>query len=219
MWLVFATYFLVLGVIFLMIFASHSYNNVPNYHPIKAPLYAGLGLWFVAATIESYLMAQNVLSCLIYFCINAPDLSPNTSSGANFVYTTYFFLCVFFSFLFWYLFTLSFYWGYYPPKGYSGVFSKEEEESEESTTLLSHNKTVSYGQPLNTEIEAYRSTRTGKLSQAKQAAVVAAVLLALYPLLFTACTLLPTWWNSFQVMITLYALFQEYDFPVFCVER
>lgn len=178
-------------------FASMFYHNVSHSHPLKVPLLFALFACFSAATVESYIMAQNTLSCLIYFCVNAPDLSPNTSSGANFIGMVYFFVCLFFSFVFLYLLVLTISWGWVSTSNVSA------DESDESSSLLPGKSDLSIAFT-NKDFQTYRLARTGKLSQFRLALLVASVLALLYPLLIVSCTLLPTWWNMFQSAAIIY---------------
>ena len=102
-----ATLFLPLAVIFMFLFGSHSYNNIPHTHSIKQPLYFALFAWFIAASLESFFMAKNILTCLSYFCIGAPDLSSDATSAQNFIGAIYFIFCCIFGLLFLYLFILT----------------------------------------------------------------------------------------------------------------
>jgi hypothetical protein len=90
---------------------------------------------------------------------------------------------------------------YFPD--FANLESRPEESFESNSNLVAQER-----QPLMknqstarnpSAVQGYHADarRDNKPSEASQAAIVALVFLIFYPLLITACTLLPTWWNGF----------------------
>jgi hypothetical protein len=104
--LFFGTYLLSLSIIFMLLFLSHSFKNIPHRHWLKLPLYSCLWSLFAAATGGSFYIARNVLTCMSYACrgadviTNGQKAPKNNYSGKNFVGMLYFFVSLFFLFLF-----------------------------------------------------------------------------------------------------------------------
>jgi hypothetical protein len=103
--LVLGTYMLPLAIIFMLLFASHSYKNIPHTHWIKPLLYITLFATFATFTGISYDIASDVLSCITYFClgtdaISTDDASTTIKAGKVFVGMIYFFVSFFFTFIF-----------------------------------------------------------------------------------------------------------------------
>jgi hypothetical protein len=104
--LFFGTYLLSLSIIFMLLFLSHSFKNIPHHHWLKLPLYSCLWSLFAAATCGSFYIARNVLTCMSYVCRGADAITngqkapKNNYSGKNFVGMLYFFVSLFFLSLF-----------------------------------------------------------------------------------------------------------------------
>lgn len=179
--LVIGTFMLPLGIVLLLVFAVQSSKNKWNDF-LKMATYAGLFMLSCLGIFLSYDMAEDVLSCGIFCMGSEATQNEINDAGIIFMGLIYFFVCIGFALLFLYLSVLSMHQRseYDPPPTY---LSQTDEH--ESKPLLQANH--SGARPLFVGRQKHLTVT-----------VVVLTFAVLYPLLFFACTALPTWWSYFS---------------------
>jgi len=223
--LVIGTYTLPVGVMFMLIYAAQSYKNEWGGYAGKIVLNFLLFLLFLAASIASYIQAADVLECGI-FCMTGPSEQNEINNAAivsfgmlyfifSFGFTVLFLLMTIYSALSW----------YDPEAPLASVQSADEVKplipAAATTTSIVSKFSLSFRgnkeQPVVAQTVQNSPSKgvhyqqggngttggvgvgTPPVSRTRLISItsVCLVFAVLYPLLFFACTALPTWWAGF----------------------
>lgn len=199
-YLVLGTYLIPIAIIFMSLFISKSLQQIPDHGYLKLPMYILLSFGFLAGCITSAKYSWEVLGCIGSFCVGT-STPTSTSSGSISVNMVFFSICLYFFLALAGAIAmtgLKKYRSQYliPQPVYrqmdisNGIRSTTDKQNIKSDTL-------SVNSMNDLRAAEYRHRKERKHSLLKEMMIIALVFAVLYPILFLACTLLPTWWSGF----------------------
>ena len=199
-YLVLGTYFVPMAIIFMSIFVSKSFKQIPHHAAGKFPIYLSVTLLFLVGCIASASYAGEVLGCIGYFCIGTSGTT-KTSSGTITVNMVFFSICLYF--LMAMAGVVSIVGTAKYPNGFSTsrpTYSEVPRTNDASSLTEKHDRVsdkLFTNNLRNLRIAEHRHRKAYALSWLKEMAMISLVFIVLYPLMILSCTILPTWWSGF----------------------
>lgn len=197
---VLGTYLLPIAIIFMSLFISKSLQQIPDRTHFKFPMYAFLTSGFLIGSITSAIYSKDVMSCIGYFCVGTSTktlTSPGTVS-ANIVF---FSICVYFFLALAGASAITGLKKYRSHYMISGPNYREMNVSDETRPVNDRLNikldAVSASNMTNLRAAENRHRKEHKHSLIKEMVIIALVFAVLYPTMFVACMILPTWWSGF----------------------
>ena len=200
----FGTYFLPYAIIFMLIFMSHSYKNMPHDAWYKMTLYGVLAAAAFAGAVVSGINSNDVINCIGMFCTIDSGIStgrPAGTSGAIIGMNLVFFFIAIFMLLFFLLLLILV--SLFRSRGVVTAFTHE---SHERTPLVTQSENVNgkYNSVNNTsqgsgmDVSRVRKYVHNHIaidqnSRFQEFALITMVFTAFYPFFIVACTMLPDW--------------------------
>jgi Ferric reductase like transmembrane component len=199
-YLVLGTYFIPIAIIFMSLFISKSLQQIPDHGYFKLPMYVFLMFGFLAGCITSARYSWEVLGCIGTFCVGTSNAT-STSSGSISVNMIFFSICLYFFLALAGATAITGLKKYrcqhlLPQPTYrQNPISNQTRLVNEKQNVKSDALSVNSMNDLRAAESRHRKER--KHSLLKEMIMVALVFAVLYPILFVACMILPTWWSGF----------------------
>ena len=200
----FGTYFLPYAIIFMLVFMSHSYKNMPHDAWYKTTLYGVLAAASFSGMIVAAINSNDVLSCVGMFCTIDSGIStgrPSGTGGAVIGMNLIFFFIALFMLLFFLLLLVLV--SLFRSRGVQTAFTHE---SHERTPLVTqsdyangkYNSVNNASQGSGMDVSRVRKYVHNHIaidqnSRFQEFALITLVFTAFYPILIVACTMLPDW--------------------------
>lgn len=198
--LVVGTYLIPIAIIFMSLFISKSLQQIPDQGYFKLSVYIFLKFAFFAGCITSARVSWEVLGCIGSFCVGT-STPGTTSSGSISANMVFFFICLYFFLALsgaTAITGLKKYRSHYlvPRPTYRHMnITNQTRSTNDKQNITSEALSVNSMNDLRAAENRHRKER--KYSLVKEMIIVALVFAVLYPILFIACMILPTWWSGF----------------------
>jgi hypothetical protein len=206
----FATFLFPYAIVFLLLFMSHSYKNMPHDRWYKLALYVLLFVLSVVALAVSAVNSKDVLGCLGMFCTVDSGVSlgrpPNNGNGAIIgMNLIFFFVALFFLLLLGVLVGLV---ALFRARGVPTAFAHETPATERTPLIVPSSVDVDKLRSVNavarsppppvldvTRVRKYVShhLKIDRNTALEETAFITLMFVAFFPLIIVACTLLPDW--------------------------
>ena len=210
----FATFLFPYGIVFMLLFMSHSYKNMPHDRWYKISLYVLLSVLSIVALAVSAVNSNDVLGCLGMFCTVDSGVSQgrptNNGNGAIIgMNLIFFFVALFFMLLFLVLVGLV---AVFRARGVPTAFAHEPAATERTPLIMRpadmlsgvvNAASLSWSTPSARNPPVLDVTRVRKYvahhlkidrnTALEETAFITLMFVAFFPLIIVACTLLPDW--------------------------